>query len=840
MGKLTENFNFAFFGQGTKIPFKGYISSIDPTTAGAGVLIGGSQNTYKSLLGTIQNRFGLKRRGPANSTAAGVISSYEWQTSLGLTRVLRAANGKLQVEYEVDNVITYQDLLTGLTDAESLFSFAPWWDDTNKKDDLIFVNGQQEINMWSGGIARIASAANTTGIIGITAKPNSVNTPYGRSCGGIGYAVGDLLTIAGGNGDAVMEVDSITAATAVATVAINNAGSGYTAGDTVKLGALSNFAIIEVTTVDGSGHATSLTVRATGLGYSVTSAVATTGLSATGTGLTIDILTLGTTIGTWHLKNSGSGYTAGSVASDRHATTGGTGTGATVYIITVYTGRITISGDYSASQLGFAGELPGSDDTNSLVGGTLLVNGVTYSYTALGDDGFSFIGVTPDPSSLTSSDVAVSTVIVSTETTSGNAFTSVFGENFTNDFINVVGNQLHVGCYSSRLIFVATSADYLDFAFTGLRSPGDANLYTLDTNARGITAKAGQQGNVVLFGSQGDSYSVENTIQPVEITSGTFAYIENQTISKQTSSDLSSPLGQDFIDSVGDTIIFLDENNQLRQFGTLRNLNTPVYPILSLDVYTELTQVDFTGGQIRAVADESGETVYLVAPITGTLYLYQIRNKIDEVGNLRAERLWQPPFIVGASRVAVIDAVVYVYSNSNPQMYQLWDTGQFYDDSPSDEPIPYESHATFAYLSGESRAQQIEFDKIYYEGYMTQGTDLYNNVYYEYEGANNILTVTVNKAVNPGKKLARFYSSTAAPSLGDVSLGQVPLGDGVLGRNGYLLPKFRALRNVQPTNVFEFSLDIASYDLYAQWQILTLGVNIQDTSNRPTGIMHVN
>lgn len=848
---LIDNFDFLLFGQGTKLPFRGYVSAIDPTTAGVGVLIGGSQNTHKTLLGTVKVRDGLKRRGPADDTAAGVISSFEWETSLGVTRELRAVNGTLQVAFDTGSGINYYDLMTGLTDAEMLFSFAAWWDDANKKDDLIFVNGQQEINMWGGGIAIISTAANTAGVINGVAAPNNITSAaFGQfSSGGIGYVVDDVITLTLGDGTAQLVVDSVVAG-GVQTVGIlsgDSGGSGYTVGDLVKVGGGTTQALIQVTGVSG-GAVTSIQILTTGIGNALGSHLVTTNVVTTGSpsGLTLSISAIGNTISTWHFHNNGGGYSI-SASQTPSPTTGGTGTGATVWIEIVTTGRVTISGTDTASEQGFAGSPTPTDGILTYHPGTFIADGVTYAYTSIGDDGFSFIGVTPDPSGISPGDVGFATVITSSQTSAGNDFADVFGAHFTNDYIDVEGNQLYVGCYSARPIYMSSDSSYLDFGpIPVIRAPGDPNVYILDTNSRGVSGKTGQDGNVVLFGSQGDSYSIARTTSTVQISAdpaAVFADVENEVINKQTSSDLSSPISNDFITSVGDTILFLDENNQLRQFGTLRNLVTPVYPILSLDVYTELANSDPTGGHLRAVGEQSGETVYIMMPRSGKLYFYQIRNQVDQVGNLTAERVWQPPFIVGGSRIAVIEGITYVYSNSNPQMYQLWNTGQYSDDSPSDEPIPYESHAIFAYLSGSElasgRAQFIEFDKIYYEGYMTRGTSLYNNVYYEFDGAKGIQTVRVNVPTNPGKKLAKFYDGTNTPSLGDVSLGLIPLGDGVLPQGGSVVPKFRAMRRVQSQDVFEFALDIASYDLDSEWEMLTIGANIQESTNRPTGIMAV-
>lgn len=639
---LVDNFNFELFGHtgNPKIPeFKGYISSIDPTTAGVGVLIGGSQNTHKTLLGTIKVRDGLKLRGTPDSALAGVTSSYEWYDSSGDILPLRvlldqSGNTKLQVESDIadGSTLVWYDLLTNQTSTR--FVFDTWWNDGIQQDVLIFVLGDDNLFAWSG-------------------------------------AIGKLLS---------------------------------TTANTITLTA--------------------------------------------------------------------------SAASQRFA----------------------------------------------LAASNLVINGNVYAYTSV--SGAVFSGVSPNPTG----EAAGSIVLEEVETTATTPQTG-----FDNDFIKVIGNQLHVGSYTSPLIFVSAASDFHDFSVPTPRVPGDADLLTLDSQSRGITVQKGstdRSGNAVISGGLGDWYTVlrENITVGAVLT-------EQVTVIRSQTADLATALAHEFIDLVGDTIIFLDQNNQLREFGLVRNIVQPVYPLLSLDVYTELKGRDFTGGALRVIADQGDTTIYITAPREGIDYMYQIRQKLDTVGNLGAERIWHPPQIRNISRVALIDGVTYGYSTSNPQMYQLWDTGQFTDDSPSGDPLPYECHAIFAYLSGAVRTQQVFFDKIYYEGYMTQGTVLYNNVYFEYQGSKNILTVRVNKPTDPGKKLAKFYSSVATPSLGDVSLGEIPLGEGIQATGGNNPPKFRAIRHIQPIDVFEFALDLASYDLDCNWELLVLGVNLESTTRRPVVIM---
>lgn len=721
---LVDNWNFKMWGQSNdpNIPkFRSYISAVDPTTAGVGVLIGGSQNTSKDLLGTIKNRDGLKRRGTANSAIAGVTSSYEWYTSLGAIFPLRVTEeDKLQFESDIadGSTLVWYDLMTVLDSTR--FVFDTWWDDTLKKDVLVFVKFDNNLYAWQGGLAKLDST-NTTYAAGVISTMN-LQAP------GSGYVVGNVLTISGGG------------------------GTGAT---------------LTVTAISGTGAITDFDLTTRGSGYS-------------------------NTVGA--------------------ATTGGAGTLATI-TITVATGEIGL--DRDAAQAGFAPS------------GSVLINGTTYTYTAM--SGTSLLGVAPDPTTEPTDSVVYSAVIT-TATTPTSA-----SDNFTNDFIKNVNNQMHVGSYNSRLIYVSAFDDYTDYTVPGTRAPGDPDLLTLDSQARGISLQKEtanvQVGQAVISGGLGDWYNINRTQTTVGST-----ITEAVDVVKTQTADLATALAHEFIDVVGNDIIFLDQNNQLREFGTVRNIVNPVFPLLSLDVFTELQGRDFTGGHLRAVSQQSDTTIHITSPVDGVDYMYQLRQSIDRVGNLTAERLWQPPQVRGTARVAVIEGVTYIHSNANPQMYEIWNTGQYSDDSPSDEPLPYECHATFAYVSLADRAQQLIFDKVYYEGYMTQGTTLYNNIYEEYQGAKNILTVRVNYPIDPGKKLAQFYSSTSTPSLGDVSLGEVPLGEGILADGGNNPPKFRAIRTVAPADMFEFALDIASYDLNCNWQLLLIGVNIQPTARRPTVI----
>ncbi len=809
---LIDSWDFSRFGQTANPevpPFRSYISSIDPTTAGIGVMIGGSQNVRKTQLGTIKVRDGLKRHDAADDTAAAVKASFEFQKG-NRTSLLRACNGKLQVEYDPGSGNEWVELMTGLDDDELDMSFVSWYDPINSRDLLLFVNGAQEINMWSGGIGVLESSTATTITL---AGPESTNQMGFISTGGTVIINGtEYAYTAAGNSPVVIFDQSPT-----------NTNFNFGAGIMISQLFTTSAAATQILAASFFMYAASvsLTDNAT-----FTLAIYTDNAGVPGT-------LIGSAAGT-----SPAPFTAGvtvtvemavdvSPSTNYHLVVSGVSMPVTVG---AYIGASGGVGTNTTVNSGISWT-----PSNGYLNATVTENIVSATQT--------LVGVSPTPVGEPAGSVVTQKIEV-TDTSANSPDTSAQLEsNFTNDAISVVGNQIYLLCYSSRLVHVSSVSDYTNFGLlqiltSSFRSVGGPDILILDSNGRAVGA---QKGNAVVFGSQGDTYLVERkyTIFNRDNSAGNMIAFAGDvvTVSKEQSSDLSSPLGQDFITAIGDNILFLDENNQLRQYGTIRNINEPVYPILSLDVYQELTGVDFTGGQLRAVGEQSGETVYLVSPVTGATFVYQMRQRIDELGNLTAERVWQPPMIWNISRIAVKDGISYGYSNTNPQLYQLWDTGQFYDDDPTDAQIPYECHAIFAYLSLPDRTTELFFDKLYSEGYMTEGTNLYCNVYQEYQGAKNILQVTINQALNPGRKVARFFSASgAAPSLGEVSLGLIPLGSGVVESGASDLSKFRCIRTVNPADIFEFALDYASYDADSQWELLMVGANIQATSRRETGI----
>lgn len=705
---LPDNFEFNLIGTEDK-PFIGYISSKDKTNITPQVLVRGSKNVYKKLSGTWASRFGLKRRGTADSTVAGVKSSYTWYTSLAKTLPLRVANAKLQVESDLvtDGTYVWYDLMTSLTKTRMVFD--TWWDNTAKKDKLLFCDGTDTLRHWSGGISTIGTTTSST------IPKLDTSTTWGED----GFENNSLATI----GDSTTQFD------------ITN-----TAGNTYRY------------TFDGTG--TDPAISATTVPAGTYVLIGAQNFATANNGL-------------FTVTASGANYfevtnAAGTAESNK----------------TIGTGYIYVK---------FAN--------------VLKIGTNTYAYTG-GVTTTTLTGVTPNPSAETSASVAIQAVISEINTPA---------DGFLIDFIRVIGNRVHCGSYTSRLIYISDDASFTDYTVPTPRTPGSPELLILDNNAKGIGVR---QGKAHIFAGQSDLYIINYQGITVSAT-----LTEQTTVDKQKTAYLEAAYAHEFIDNVGDDLVWLSQDQQLRTFGTFRNMFQPRYPSLSQAVATELSEEDFTGGHLRAI----GDFIYITAPNNGRDWMHQTRYSVDAVGNITAERLWHPPQVRNVSRFEVIDSVVYGHSNANPQLYQIWDTAQWHDDGPADEDLPYDCVAKFAYRNDGRRQGLLTFDKAFFEGYISNGTELLVNVYFDYQGSTSIQNRTVNSIEEP----ARFIYGLSAPSLGGSTPGDNPLGDGLTPESNdqELLPKFKTILNLNPVDCFEYSLEIYSQALNSRWEILCCGVN---------------
>lgn len=627
---MISKFNHKLINQ-----FIGYNSAGDKTNIDPRFMIRGSKNVYKKQSGAIASRFGLERRGSADTTTEGVKADFVWESSIGEDRPLRVANSKLQVESDIVTSGTYvwYDLASSLTNTR--FVFDTWWDNTAKRDILLYVKGDSNLYKWSGGMGLIASTTSNTIVF-------STN----------------------------------------------------------------------------------------------------------------------------------------------------------------------------AASLGF--------DTS----GSVTINGTTYTYSGVTTT--TLTGVSGDPTGEADGSVVVAVPVT-------NATTPASG--FNNDFIKTINNQVHVGSYTSRLVYISSSTDYTDYTVPSPRLYGSPEVLTLDNLARGIGVV---NGNAMISAGSSDWYNISYKDITVDASGNT---IQTE-VAKFEAPGNESALGHEYIANAGNSIVYLTRDKQLKRIGTFTNLVDPTFASLSLQIKDELKNQTFTpvqGTTSDGRVDSVGERIYLTSASGGTTYIHETRESLDDTGQVVAERFWQPPMIWGIIGVSLIAGVEYGHSIANPQIYKLWDTDQWSDDSPDDEDLPYDCVLRMAYRNHGDRELMIKLNQSFYEGYLPEGVELNSKVYIDYQGAESLQESYINRPAvddNDTGNPATFYTGFESPGLGDSSLGDNPLGEGL--RETELsqeqLPKFKCIVDATEVNCFEYSLEVSSEALDSRWEIIALGTNAMPSDQDPTFI----
>lgn len=719
----TDNYEFDLVGEGTQYPFNGYISDTDKTTLQPQTLVQGSQNVRKTLAGTVAPRQGKKVYDPLDTSADGVVASFDWYDSLGNQFPIRVlASGKLAVlSSALDGVnLVWYTILTGLT--KTRFIFDTWWDAVNQKDILLGVNGSTSEFSWSGGLGFFASVSGAT-----AGSIWQIKYPASSSTSGT-YNVGDILTLVGGVGGTVI-----------------------------------------VTAVSGSVPI-GLRLLSIGSGYSAANGVATTGGS--GSGMTVDIVQVRTTY------------------------------------------SITKTGTATFAQVGFLGNGQTAVTTTALgpqgvntTNNRIFIGGVEYAY--FGDIGSTTLtGVGGYAAEANPTGTAVNSVMYQSVI----EHTNFVSSSYIIDMIKVVNNQSVNASYSSRLVYVSNSTDYTLLG-TGSAVPGNQYVLTLDENVKALAVR---QGNLQVSAGLSDWYEITTTNVAISNASTVSNYTQINVL-KKIAAELSAALGQEFVATIGDDIVYLGQDHQIYVYGSFADQFTNRFPTLSQTVRTELANTDFTGGQLVATADE----LNVISPLTGKVFIYNSRQNVNAAGQIISERFWDSPQLLNISRIAILNGQKYGYAVDHPQLYKLSNTSQYHDDTSEGVVAGYLSIARFAYRNHGRRQGLLAATSNYTEGYMLPNTNLYGRVRYDYLGASGIDEFELSTQAQN----ATLYQPSEARVIGTSRIGTREIGGAIPEFDYNAVPKFRVINTLTQPNCFEYSTEFYSLDADSNWQILCFGTD---------------
>ncbi len=761
-----------------------YRNREDITTLPPNIMIAGSQNVLTDVRGWVASRKGYKLDGQAHTGSYPILGSYDWQTHFGPIRHLRSWNTTMDVRYvDPTGAVSWIPLYTNLQAAKT--NFTDFWNNTNKQDYLLWVDGSAQIYEWSGGIAALNTVSNASGLIAVLAGTPTV--------GGTGYTVGDTITITGNSGSgATATVLAITNG-GVLTYSLDNAGTSYTAGDTITLANGSNTSVgatIYIDTVNGGGAITNSHLLTAGANYIVSGGYTVTG--GTGTGAVVRVLTLGNGIVgstdgsvSLALNLNGSGYSTGTGAS----TSGGTGTGLTVNITTTATNAITIQGTTPAVELGFY---------NDSATRGLTINGHLFTYTHTTGMTFSGINVDPTTFSLTSGMAVVQTPTIKINST----FTAGPGSIYGNDLIGNLGNRICLGSLTNNIIFFSKTNDYTDYTTHIPMVVGDGVQVITDSPPTGFVTQ-----ETTVYISAGSTQWYQVTFQ----TSSDLTK-ETLSVTPVNTSGLQAAQSQAFITKVKNTIGFLSFEPIFNTLGRVPNIfadQAPQFTDLSNPIINDMTSYNFTDGSAKF----NTNYIYLAVPKQSIVRIYNMTNP--------KVQYWEAPQTMPISRFSVIDGQIYGHSYLVNETYELF-TGT----SDNGNQIP--STATFAYNSSEMRATLKNFNMFYTEGYISSNTVLTQSIIFNLNGSPNSYLIR-------GTDTSIVEGSINDNSFGKFSFGKQPFG-GDLNQQSSIPPKFRVIKTFPRTPYYEYSVSYSTQAVGADWRLLSQGPAWQPSTEQNVAI----
>lgn len=688
--------------------FAGYQARLDPTTVGSNWLVSPSQNVLINTSGRISFTKGYALDGAGSTVIdSGILSNFDFTNFRGSTRNMRAGfltsaanDGKLQFRYGPTS--TWYDLVTALTTVR--LSFCEYWDTTNLVKLLLWVDGSNFINAWNGAVTTLASASAATGYISVIAA-----APV---AGGVGYTVGDVLTI--------------TAGTATATVTAVSAG--------------------------------------------VVTAVA--------------------------LTSTGSGYTTGT-----KATTGGTGTGATLSVTTVVNNSITNQGTLTWAQHGF-----------NQSAASIIINGTTYTYTNI--IGNTMIGIGSDP---TVPGYAVGTVIaqspIKTALSAMTAILATFAP-------TVIGcgrrNQVYVGSSTSNNLYISKVNNYLDYTVTTpVRAVGDGALIPLDSAPTRFIPLESQDITSAkdMYISEGkDTWAVIRATLSSDLSKETLEHIRMQV------APLQGAFSERMVTKMKNHIVFLANDKTANFMGYLSSQNIPEIADFSHSIIDDMNSYDPTDGS----AFYYKNYILVSIPKSGIIRIYnmtdQTQSNNDSLRNESVDQnsqknwFWESPITFPLSGFYVVNGELYGHSYTTSESYKLFTGG-----SLNGQQIDY--NVTMGFDDKGDRTQGKTSTKLYVEGYIKQNTTINGIISADLNSFQSSQVTTIN-----GNDNTIVAYGSGAHALGKNNLGSEPLG-GALTITTTLPAWFHVIKTYPQIATYLEQLSFTAKGVDLQCEFITFGTN---------------
>ncbi len=417
--------------------------------------------------------------------------------------------------------------------------------------------------------------------------------------------------------------------------------------------------------------------------------------------------------------------------------------------------------------------------------------GTEYTYT--GGSGTTILTGIADTTGLQENDILIQKII----TNSNKPVAS-----HANDTILTFENQLVIGSFDDNEVYISQNDSYTDFTYSAPRIAGEGGLLALDGPSGGFGVLSS---NLLAFAGRNSIFKAEYA----QITVGT-TLTETLKVKKLKSGINQGSQSSDCIVPIGNALIYLSYEPAIRLLEQPEDIEGPQLKTLSNPIKPDFDAETWTNAQGLWYKN----AFYISSPVNSKLYILEFVEDAD--GNLR--RFWQPPQILPVRSLAVISDDLHGHSNSVAETYKLFDG--YSDVNSSDDKLPINAIAAFAYNDYGKKALLKNFDEFLVEGYISPSTkDLLLTLKYDYGG----YTQNVERTIDGTDEdiLEDFVSG--------VSLGQAPLGQEPIGGSASVpsdARKFSVNFEIAREDFTRLQVQLSSNEIDRYWAILSFGENV--------------
>lgn len=437
------------------------------------------------------------------------------------------------------------------------------------------------------------------------------------------------------------------------------------------------------------------------------------------------------------------------------------------------------------------------DGFNIVSGKSIVVNGVTYTYTG-GENTTTLTGLSGLPTFTVGASVHQLPTSVATTTITN------MPSNFKPDLIATLDNQIYYASTQDQNLWVSKFGNATDCSFTTAgRKPTEGAKARVDSLIVGLEP---QEEIMVIHAGQNQIYETKFELS-ADQTLESFSVKRKKTGKKQAAKS------QEFITKAINDSYFLTNEPTVQSYGRVQN-NFAINQLTNISdiIGEDMNTLDFTGGQLYYLR----QYIYITVPRESLVYRYNMDTKS-----------WQSPYYAPISRLYSVNGELYGHSSNTSESYKLYEGGAARSTNDIDG-LPMEYIAYFSFINFGDRVNQKSITEMYSEGYIDVSTDVKAIANFETGGCGS----TVEFEIDGENKNYVCISNSDSNSIGKNSFGSEPIGgystDNLLG----LPPKFRVIHSTVNINFYEVQPIYYAFGKNINFQLLAFGFDTYQSKDK--------